>query len=71
MRAVGDHDDGATEIVVALSLDELVAMANMVGETLEAVEDWEFHTRVGIDPDQARGLRDAIAHVLRATASPF
>jgi hypothetical protein len=36
------------------------------GETLQAVEDWEFQPRTGFEPDEARALMDRIADVLLA-----
>jgi hypothetical protein len=55
-----------TEVVLALSHDELVGLANCIGEALQAVDDWEFDTRVGLMPEEARKLRDMISEVLRS-----
>jgi len=61
---------GPDDIVVAVSRDELVGLANVIGEALQAVDDWEFDTRVGLLPQDARTLRDQISEVLRSTARP-
>jgi flagellar biosynthesis/type III secretory pathway protein FliH len=49
-----------------MSRDELAVIANSIGEALEAVEDWEFDTRLGVGPEDARDLRDQINEVLRS-----
>jgi hypothetical protein len=36
--------------VIQVSLDELRLLASSIGEALEAVDDWEFSTRLGADP---------------------
>ena len=41
-------------------------LAGAINEALEAVDEWEFDTRLGALPDQARALRDRINEVLRA-----
>jgi hypothetical protein len=56
------------EVVVAVSRDELVGLANALGEALRAVDDWEFDTRVGLLPQDARTLRDQVSEVLRRSA---
>lgn len=58
------------DVVVALSREELVGLANAIGEALQAVDDWAFDTRVGLLPNDARSLTDQISEVLRATARP-
>ena len=46
MKADFDEAGGAA---VELDAQELVAFANCLNETLEAVEEWEFSTRVGVE----------------------
>lgn len=58
------------ELVIAISRDELVGLANAIGESLQAIDDWEFDTRVGLLPQDARFLRDQISEVLRASDQP-
>lgn len=58
------------EIVVATTRDALAALANCIGEALNVVDDWEFDTRVGLSPEDARCLRDAISEILRADRGP-
>lgn len=58
------------EVVVAMTRNELVILSGALGEALEAVEEWEFGTRVGATPDEARALRDRIGAVLRSADKP-
>ena len=52
--------DNGTAVLHA-SLDELVLMANMANEAIEAVEDWEFSTRLGFDKEVARNVARQLA----------
>jgi hypothetical protein len=58
------------ELVVGATRDELVLLANALNEALEAVEGWEFDTRLGGSPDEARELRSKIKDLLHATRQP-
>lgn len=61
----GDH------VVLALSRDELLLLAGSVNEALEAVEDWEFETRLGAGKDAARQVRNDLQAVIAGLpASP-
>lgn len=53
MRVVNVTVDGAT---VELTPTEYDALASAIGETLEALEDWEFSTRTGVDRATMRTL---------------
>lgn len=69
MRVVGP--DGPTPapgqdgVVVLLTVRELRFLSNAVGESLEALEEWEYETRLGESRATARqvraGLRAALA----------
>ena len=50
-----DERDG--RIVLALTSEEFWLLAGCVNEAIEAVEDWEFSTRLGAEKDEARRLR--------------
>lgn len=63
-------ETNADEVVVAISRDDLVGLANALGEALQAVDDWEFDTRVGLLPENARALRDQISEILRRSFQP-
>jgi hypothetical protein len=52
------------ELTISVTRDELRLLASSIGEALEAVEDWEFSTRLGADPRAARTLRSEINEVL-------
>ncbi|MEE9964904.1 MAG: hypothetical protein K4304_07385 [Propionicimonas sp.] len=59
-----------TEVVIATNRNELAGLANCIGEALNAIDDWEFDTRVGLLPEEARRLRDAISQTLRTVSGP-
>ncbi|GBE24030.1 hypothetical protein BMS3Bbin02_00295 [bacterium BMS3Bbin02] len=46
-------DNGLLQL--ELTGDQLAAFSNGLNEALNAVEDWEFRTRLGVDRDAARG----------------
>jgi hypothetical protein len=56
------EDEGIT---LSLTKEEFYTLANCVNETLEAVQDWEFSTRVGVDRSFAVELRSALGKVAR------
>lgn len=62
--------DSGQEIIIAVSLDELRLLKASVGEALEAVDDWEFSTRLGAEPAEARALRADIRDLLAQVATP-
>jgi hypothetical protein len=43
-------------VVLTMSREQLLLLAGSVNETIEAVEDWEFSTRLGADKDDALQL---------------
>jgi hypothetical protein len=67
---IGDREVVPDEVVLAVTRDELVALAGAVNESIEAVEGWEFHTRLGVTRDEARALGLRIGEVLRQTSRP-
>lgn len=67
---IGEDEIVDDEIVVATTRDELAVLAGFINEALEAVEEWEFDTRLGVTPEQARALRDRLNDVLRAAYRP-
>jgi hypothetical protein len=50
-------DERDARIVVALTPEEFRLLAGCVNEKIEAVEDWEFSTRLGAEKDDARRMR--------------
>lgn len=52
------------KVTVRLERIEVVALANALNEAREALEDWEFSTRMGISPDAAERLRRAVRALL-------
>lgn len=67
---IGEDEVFDDELVVATTRGELAVLAGAINEALEAVEEWEFDTRLGVTPEQARTLRDRLNEVLRATYRP-
>jgi hypothetical protein len=67
---IGDQEIPRDALVVAASPGELAVMSSAINEALEAIEEWEFETRVGVTPVQARDLQARIAGVLREAESP-
>lgn len=49
---------------VEISRDELAALSNAIGETFEAVEDWELSLRTGFDREFYLSLIDDVGEVL-------
>lgn len=41
---------------IELSQDELLVVINCLNEAVSFIEDWEFETRIGVDPAVARLL---------------
>jgi hypothetical protein len=54
---VGEDAIDDEEVVVAMTRKEFALLSSALNEALEAVEEWEFDTRLGGTPDQARALR--------------
>jgi hypothetical protein len=67
---IGEEEVGDDELVVATTRAELATMAGAINEALEAVEEREFDTRLGVTPGQARALRDRLNEVLRTAYRP-
>ncbi len=51
---------------ISLSEQEAITLVNAINEAREAVEDWEFQTRVGVEPEEADALRKALKALLVA-----
>ncbi len=67
---ISDQEVSDDEVVLATTRDELATLAGAINEALEAVEEWEFDTRLGVTREQARVLRSQIGEVLRAAFRP-
>jgi hypothetical protein len=51
-------------VVVIATADEAATIASCANETLEALQDWEFQTRVGVTRDVVEGLRAELNQAL-------
>lgn len=60
-----DAEVANDELVIATTYEELTAMAGALNESLEALEEWEYETRVGVFPERAMTLQAQIKEVLR------
>ena len=49
-------DVASGRAVIALDLEEIVTVMNALNEAFEAVEDWEFSTRVGVEKSRAQEI---------------
>jgi len=57
-----DQGDG-DNVTLRLQRDELLAVNNALNEVLngpDSIEAWEFHTRMGVEPSEARSLLKAV-----------
>ncbi len=58
-------DSDPRSVVLRISQDELGTLNNALNEILhgpDAIEEWEFHARVGATRDEARSLLDQIGY---------
>lgn len=55
----------ARKVLVELTRDDLVLLANSIGEALNAIDDWEFPIRAGYSVANAENLHASIAALLR------
>lgn len=60
-----DNDSSDSDVVlVRLSTREIILLANALNECREAVEEWEFDSRLGVRPDEAETLRRELRSLL-------
>lgn len=52
-------------VPMTLDRQELVLLVNALNEAREAVEDWEFQTRLGGTVEEAQRLQDKLRLALR------
>jgi hypothetical protein len=64
MRGELIQHDRSERIVLNLTRAELLLLAGSVNEAIEAVEDWEFSTRLGADKADARALSDELGDLI-------
>jgi hypothetical protein len=67
MKVVATRPDTAT---VDLTADELMILANAINESKQALEDWEFATRMGAPRSEAEALRKEISDLLDSLEAP-
>jgi hypothetical protein len=64
MRVEHAQPDRSDQIVLHLTRAELLLLAGSVNEAIEAVEDWEFPTRLGAEKATARALRTELGDLI-------
>ena len=57
-----DHIEGSYT-VLKLSDPDVVALNNALLESLEHLEDWEFHTRMGVSKEHVRALLEIFSQI--------
>ena len=60
-------DSAGESVGIRLGRDEVITLNNALNEILngpEAIEDWEFQTRVGVSRDDAKDLLSALHKLL-------
>ncbi|TAP45198.1 hypothetical protein [Arthrobacter sp. S39] len=53
-----------TEVKLTLTVDELEVLWGTIRETLEAVDDREFSTRVGVERSELRRMQAELAKLM-------
>jgi hypothetical protein len=64
MRGELEQHGQSDQVVLRLTRAELLLLAGSVNEAIEAVDDWEFSTRLGADKADARALRTELGHLI-------
>jgi hypothetical protein len=62
MQFIKREQDG-DGIVMRVSRTEIATIGNALNESLEAIEDWEFTTRMGATREDVEALIDALAGI--------
>ena len=51
--------------VLVVDSDEVAFLANVIAQARLAIDDWEFSSLVGLEPQHAEALRDVLVTALR------
>lgn len=62
--------EDANMVDVRMTKDELVLIANIANEALEAVDDWEFQTRLGSEKERARSVKNQLREIIDRISRP-
>ncbi len=62
---------GRDRATVRLSEKELILLVSAINETQEAVEEWEFSSRVGAEPAEAEDLHLKLRALLDSMKASF
>lgn len=64
MEADVQRIDDEERVVLSMTRRELFLLAGAINETIDAVDDWEFASRLGTSKDDARGLRLELRRII-------
>jgi hypothetical protein len=53
-----------SDVTITLPADQLAFISNAINEALEGVEEWEFETRTGKSPTEAKALYARLRQIL-------
>lgn len=53
------------DVRLTLTVDELEIFWSSLRETLEALDEWEFHTRVGFQSQEVRRVQAELARLMK------
>ena len=56
---------GPPKVVLIASPEEVAVLISCIGETREALDDWEFSIRVGATREATASIRDRLRAALR------
>jgi hypothetical protein len=60
----GSVADDQGSVVLSLDLAEVLTISNALNEAVEAISDWEFHVRTGVERAEAQRLHGEIRRLL-------
>jgi hypothetical protein len=63
-------DESSDQVLLVLTRQELALLVGSANEALEAVEDWEFDTRLGVTKDEARRISRDVHDAYRSLKAP-
>ncbi len=58
------------KVSVELSVHQLVLLANAINEALSAIEEWEFHARLGAFRPEAEELGRKLSGIIDSLGGP-
>jgi hypothetical protein len=56
-------------LVIEVTLDELSVICNALNESLENIEEWEYHTRMGVPIEVTKTMLSELSNAYSAADS--